>query len=374
MNNSATVILLTTFLMISSCRKDQDPSAVPTITTPKAVIAPSNNDERIFEDGEGLNIYTAENRRIDFTRLISVNAIDNTTIEITNFVPLDIEEVTILLKINGRDEPVKLLVADIKAHTTKKIKYPFVNETTDFFENQTNKIVSLAQYKTVGIAPSQVSFDYTGTTPLLQKLKKAGEMKWQFKPNDFDPNHNQENWKDNPTPQDFRKYSALLINMAYLYSSATNMRQSFLNESITNNDVILMSPAEKLTAYNNIVNKTKLSLGICEGGVTGLGGGGTLGIAASVINKAMFEPVSTFAHEMGHVVGFSHESSMTYPQNDKGSVSACQREWLIRIKDGSLPVQLNNYYMQGDFIKTGSTSLTTNAKQGTQLIDNCDIK
>ena len=220
LNKCSFGILFTTFLFLSSCRKDQDPITSPTITTSKVVITPSNNDERILEDGEDLSLYTAENRRIDFTRLVSVNAIDNTTIEITNFVPLDIVDATILLKINGSERPIKLLVADIKAHTTKRIKYPFISENTNFLENETDKIVSLSQYKTIGIAPSQVSFDYMGTTPLLQKLKKAGEMRWQFRPHDFDPGNNHENWKDTPTPQDFRKYSALLINMASTKSAA----------------------------------------------------------------------------------------------------------------------------------------------------------
>lgn len=369
---SLIIAVLALSFIFSSCRKDQDLITTPSITTQKVAIAPNNNDEKIFEDGEELSVYTSESRRIDFSRLISVNAIDNTTIEITNFVPLDVSNVTILLKIKGSDAPIKLMVVDIKAHTTKRLTYSFVNEATDFLEYGTDKVISLAQYKAVGIAPSQVSFDYTGSTPLLQKLKKAGEMKWQFKPNDFDINNNHESWKDTPTPQDFRKFSALLINMAYLYSSATNMRQTFLNEPITNNDVVVMTTAEKLTAYNNIVNKTSLNIGICEGGVTGLGGGSTLGIAASVIEKSILEPVSTFAHEMGHVVGFSHASSMTYPQNEKGSVSACQREWLIRINDGSLPVQLDNYYIAGDFAK--AKTLSFGASKTVQVNENCIIK
>lgn len=69
--------------------------------------------------------------------------------------------------------------------------------------------------------------------------------------------------------------------------------------------------------YDAYISKAKIFYGVCEG-PSGLGGGNVLGVSS---NQVIFEagaqvnPGSTWAHEMGHCLGYGHSSNMTYSDN-----------------------------------------------------------
>ncbi|SDD64879.1 hypothetical protein [Pedobacter soli] len=50
---------------------------------------------------------------------------------------------------------------------------------------------------------TDISFEFTGTSSLIAKLKKLSIIKWKLKMHDFDPNNADNDWLDEPTAKQF---------------------------------------------------------------------------------------------------------------------------------------------------------------------------
>jgi len=308
-----------------------------------------SNSGLMFQDGESMALLTSEARRYEIGKVLRVKAVDTTTIEVANFAPVDILDATILLTIEGQAKPIKLFrVGKIRAHAIKVIPYSFIKGSTKFI-NTDNQVVDLAQYKTTGIPTNKVSFDFTGTTDLIIKLKSLAKLKWKVKYQDFDPTDNpKDNWKDNIDAKDVRRFTGLMINLAYMLQADTTQKV-FLAEPITDNNKVLMTTAQKQQAFNSILDIPKFNCGVVVN-VSGLGGGSTYGLADYLLVKYMTKNICFEAvHEIGHMVGFSHSSSMTYPSSDnRGAVVATGNVYLMMIAKGLLPIKTSNYYKPSD--------------------------
>ena len=57
----------------------------------------------MLQDGESIDLITSEDRKFEIGKVLRVKPIDNFTIEVSNFTPLDLENVTITAKINEID-------------------------------------------------------------------------------------------------------------------------------------------------------------------------------------------------------------------------------------------------------------------------------
>ncbi len=307
-----------------------------------------NNSKLMFQDGESMAVLTAEIRRYEIAKVLRVKAVNETTIEVANFAPVDIEDATILMTIEGIAKPVKLFkIKKIRAHGTQEIKYPFVEGTKIFFDTENNQ-VDLSQYK-VGIATTKVSFDFTGETDLIKKLKSLAQLKWKIKFHDFDPNDDPtNNWKENIDAKDIRRWTGLIINMGYLLQS-DETKNAFLAEPIYDNDgVTLMTLEQKKTAYQKWFDMSTINCGVVVN-VSGLGGGSTFGVANHVLHDYLDkDPCYIVIHEMAHMIGYAHESSMTYPKKidntDRGAVVAIGKIYTQMVKNNSFPIKVSNYY------------------------------
>jgi hypothetical protein len=308
-----------------------------------------SNSGLMFQDGESMALLTSETRRYEIGKVLRVKAVDSTTIEVANFAPVDILDATILLTIEGQAKPIKLFkIGKVRAHAVKVIPYSFIKGSTKFL-NTDNRVVDLAQYKKTGIPTAKVSFDFTGTTDLIIKLKSLAKLKWTIKYHDFDPKDNPaDNWKDNINAKDVRRFTGLMINLAYMLQADTTQK-AFLAEPITDNNKVLMTTQQKQQAFNSILNIPKFNCGVVVN-VSGLGGGSTFGLADYLLVKYMAKNICFEAvHEIGHMVGFSHSSSMTYPTSDnRGAVVATGNMYLMMIAKGLLPIKTSNYYKPSD--------------------------
>ena len=100
-------------------------------------------------------------------------------------------------------------------------------------------------------------------------------------------------------------------------------------EPITDNRETLMSAEAKRSLLSRLLASRQLNLGVVArvGGLAAIGGS-TLGVADDVLTYAFFyvphqSPYATEIdgitfHELGHVLGYGHFSSMTYPTNGRG--------------------------------------------------------
>ncbi|RQO74701.1 hypothetical protein DBR43_04765 [Pedobacter sp. KBW06] len=348
MKNKILILLL---ILLAGCKKNNNTSqpAVAEVVTTELSFDNDSNSKLMFQDGESTALLTAEARRYEIGKVLRVKAIDETTIEVANFAPVDIENATILLRIEGSAKPVRLFkIKKIRAHAVQEIKYPFINGTSQFLDID-HAPVDLSAYKTTGLVPGKVSFDFSGETELIVKLKKLAKLKWKVKYHDFDSNDNTEdNWKENIDAKDVRRFSGFIINLAYLLQ-ANETRTSYVAEPITGNDgVTFLSTAEKETAFQKMIDIPQFNCGVVVN-VSGLGGGYTFGVANHILNDYLNKDVCFIVvHEVSHMIGYNHDSTMTYPKNGKGATEACSRVYKQLLSANEFPIKKAAYYKQSD--------------------------
>ena len=167
--------------------------------------------------------------------------------------------------------------------------------------------------------------------PVMSKFENI-KTKWSWAPHNYDPDQTHSNWWTNITGAALRAYYTLNYNMAY-YLSSDNF------SSIINTNTINLDNAN-VTWYNSswgsydnnsvIVTRMReidaiLRIGVVHGGVaSGLGGGDVHGLAPHVLSDAMISSewnnkirnnfAAIWFHEFAHVMGFGHNSNMTYAQ------------------------------------------------------------
>lgn len=344
------IIFLLLTVLFFSCKKEKPTPAVPDpVTTVQYNFDNDKNSGLMFQDGESMELLTSEARRYEIGKVLRVKAINATTIEVANFAPVDIADATILLTVEGLSKPVKLFkIGKIRAHAVQQIKYPFIEGGTKFLDSDGGE-VDLAQYKTSGIPIEKVSFDFTGDSDLIKKLKSLSKLKWKIKYHEYDTKDiPTDNWKDNIEAKDIRRFSGLIINLAYLFQ-AEETKTAFLAEPITGNDKVLLTVEQKQEAFKKIIDKPEFNCGVVVN-VSGLGGGSTYGLANHVLRDYLTADICFIAvHEIGHMVGFSHDSSMTYPTSDnRGAVVATGNIYKDMLAKKQFPITTGNYYLQSD--------------------------
>jgi hypothetical protein len=344
------IILPLLIILIVGCKKSKKGlDDQPAVSVTELSFDNDNNSKLMFQDGESMALLTDEARRYEIGKVLRVKAVNETTIEVANFAPVDIEDATILLTIDGSLKPIKLFkIKKIRAHGVQEIKYPFVNGTSKFVDVD-NATVDLSQYKTTGLAVNRVNFDFTGETVLIMKLKKLAKLKWKVKYTDFDPNDDPaNNWKENIDAKDVRRFSGFMINLAY-FLQANETRTSYVAEPITDNDgVTFLTTAQKETAFQKMIDIPQFNCGIVVN-VSGLGGGYTFGVANHILNDYLNKDVCFIViHEISHMIGYGHSSTMTYPKDGKGAVEACSRVYKQMLLNNEFPIKGASYYKQSD--------------------------
>ncbi|MDQ6471585.1 hypothetical protein RB619_13095 [Flavobacterium sp. LHD-80] len=336
-----------------ACSKADDDDKPEEKITPKEVSFDTNqNSSLMFQDDEALEVMTSEARTYSIAQVIRIKPIDEKTFEVSNFAPFDIEDAVILATIEGTTQVQLFKIKKIRGHATQKMKYPFVDGTSLFLDNE-NKKVDLSKYKTTGISLDKITFDFTGENETILKLKKLKALKWTIKYHNYDPNNDPNNNWMPTTAKDIRRFSGLMLNMGIVFVS-DKFKQAFLNEPIIGNDgKTELTLAEKEKVYNDILNHARFNCGKVDK-VSGLGGGATLGYAEHILRDYISKDAGDItSHEIGHCVGFNHDSSMTYPKTIN-NVSTGISPVMSRINKeffagGLFIVNLQNYYKLSDF-------------------------
>jgi len=136
----------------------------------------------------------------------------------------------LLAEIKGVDSQLKLFkINKINAHSIQEIKYSFIDESTDF-KTVDNAIVDLSEFKESGIPSTDITFDFTGDTEIITKLKSLAILNWDIRYFDFGKKYpNDIYYKDAITPKDIRRLTGLMINFAYTLVS-DGFKEEFLEE------------------------------------------------------------------------------------------------------------------------------------------------
>ena len=346
------LILPFLIILFISCKKSKTEPEVPTpVTTTIAYNFDSDsNSGLMFTDAESITQLTSEARRYEIGKVLRVKAINATTIEVANFAPVDITDATILMTVEGQAKPIRLFkIGKIRAHAIQEIKYSFIEGNTKFL-NDEGQEVDLAQYKTTGIPAEKVSFDFTGDTELIKKLKSLAKLKWKIKYHDFDPNDDpNNNWKENIDAKDVRRFTGFIINLAYLFQEEAT-RTAFIAEPITDNNKVLLTTEQKQEAFKKMIDIPTFNCGVVVN-VSGLGGGYTFGVANHILKDYLTADVCFIVvHEMGHMIGYSHDSSMTYPTNpgNRGAVVATGNVYKDLLAKNQFPIKKGDYYKPTD--------------------------
>ena len=277
---------------------------------------------------------------------------DKKKIVLRNLAPLDFENVKVLASFPDIDQEVVILKMDkIKGHTSLVLDYPF-DRGVNLFATASGQIIDLSALK--GENP-KMSFDYDpGDDSSLQKVH-AIKSGWRIKFHDFDASDSEDNnWEENMTAHDLRRYTGLMINLAYLFQSP-EFKEGVLAENLFGNALEVKTKEEKLDFLEEIFNKAKFNCGKVVK-VSGLGGGSTFGVAEHVLNGYLSKQSdigNVPVHEIAHMLGYSHASNFTYPKkNDQavneGLVVVAQRVAKEFFANKSFPVHPDNYYKRAD--------------------------
>ena len=259
-----------------------------------------NGSPRVFVDGDSKAEITAFRYRTD--AVIRMTATTATTFELINFVPVNLEDVEIVMSFQGGPQDVYVaLIESLPAPTFVELEYPFVTDPDGVFTSRANgRRVALKAFST-GVASGQVSFDYRGTSTIMQRLERLKSVPWTLSLNDFDPTGNpNNNWVDELTPRHGRLWTALILNCAYMFTHPS-FGDRMAAEPITDNQETLMSAEAKRSLLSRLLSSRKLNLGVVAR-VSGLGGGSTLGVADYVLTFTFFYgQTSTTYHELGRL-------------------------------------------------------------------------
>ena len=346
------------------------------------------NSQLMFQDDEEVSVMTSaeeneenpgvkiENRTYEIGKVLRVRTIDEFTIEVANFAPINIENAIITANIEGINSQIQLFkINKINAHSIQEIKYSFIDESTDF-KTVDNAIVDLSEFKESGIPSTDITFDFTGDTEIITKLKSLAILNWDIRYFDFGKKYpNDIYYKDAITPKDIRRLTGLMINFAYTLVS-DGFKEEFLEEYLFDNDGVVYTLEEKEAIYQRILEKEYFSIGVLAPDIPYAGmanlGGNMWCLMESLINRYLTLPdtenyIYVAAHELGHNLGYKHSSNLTSEHTIGGVKTGisllAKRISVALLEANDYPINIDNYYMMDDF----SENLETTSGKKTRM-------
>ncbi|MEX0273071.1 MAG: hypothetical protein AB3N16_01700 [Flavobacteriaceae bacterium] len=354
------------FFLLLACSVDrdvnewEDQTDTTTATNGDVVLARYSfdtdaNSKLMFQDDEALEDMVSEWKRYEIANMLRIKPVDEFTIEVANFAPVDLDSLVISATI-GEKTMALFAVDKIRAHAYATIRYPFVGNTPKFNALEGTEVIDLSHLQDTGIPGSDIRFDFHGDSEMVGVLKGLSGIGWKPRMKHYDQEGTHPNWSDDLLPVDARRYTALMINWAYMFTTA-EFKEAFLAEPIYENDgETLFTQERKEEIWAKMVNKGKLNLGITSGNAAGLGGGNTFGLYRQIVERFLVSTkntASTSGHEFGHIVGFNHSSSMTYPKEVDGEKRGFSKMCTLMMKqfleEGRFPITIDNYYRRSDY-------------------------
>lgn len=306
------------FLFLSSCSKDKYITNEPTASIKTFTASEMQSTQKLmFQDDEPSEIlFDGAKRGFYLKEMLQIEGIGDNKFRIRNFLPHDFKNVTIYFKMETLPNAVKIMSFDlIEGLAEFEGELPFTSDEVRF-EDEKGNIVGLRNLNHLNKGGFTLSIRCDDD--LLEKLKTI-KHKTFVRFHDYTSSGN---W-GTTTAEHCRLYLPLLANMAYLYSSST-FEQAFYNYEPTLYDNS-KNPIDRKAVYQRFFSVANQNLGVTAK-VEGLGGGAVFGIHQRMLTldhfyqkgsinrdgKVVAGSREAWAHEYGHVLGFSHDSNMTY--------------------------------------------------------------
>jgi hypothetical protein len=307
-------IVLTAFSLLQiACTKDDLNDAFGTKPTINKLSISEIRaaGEDIFDDNESVDVIISPDRYFNVNQPFNVSLRDG-KIRIFNAVIHTFKDVTIWMHIPSINETIRLLdIEEFPGLFTATIESPLKNEEVVYFNKEGRPV------KAKGLAllmTDQMELQIECNDPLLEMLNSI-KMTTRIEMGRYGSG----NWGV-MTPNAARYYATAAINMAAMFSSSIFRDSLMTYKGSIHDDFGNEVDREKL--LKSILSFGRLNMGVVTGpGIAGLGGGSAFGLREEYLPSLFYQnrvvlnsnwPVTVWAHELGHCLGYGHSSNLTY--------------------------------------------------------------
>ena len=301
-------LFLSFVIILSSCKKaNKEHSPEPEASTQTVYFKDISSVGKILSDTEPVEIMVS--RTIILRDPLRIESSGTNHIKLNCYTLKSIKNVHVFVKLTEYEERIKLLNIDSIASLTSFELPVSIAERDEKLYTESGKLVEIKKQTDLSKAVFSVSVD----DPFYKKLNEI-KIPWQL--NFRKQQQDIDNWY-RMNPLHARECIAMFTNLAYLFSQDATQKAFMDYEGLLENDGSLLTKERKEAVYKDILTRPKVETGLVRN-VSGLGGGILVAGAEYVLmghyNKSSEE---TIIHELGHALGFSHSSNMTYPANNK---------------------------------------------------------
>jgi len=301
-------LFLTFVVILFSCKKaSKEPLPEPKVLTQNISFKDIQNVGKILSDTEPVEIMVS--RTINLRDPLSIEASGTNRMKLSCYTLKSIKNVDVFVKLTGYEERIKLLKIDSIASLTSFDLPVSITEKDEKLYTESGKLIEVKKQTDLSKAVFSVAVD----DPFYKKLngiKTAWQLNFRKQQQDID------NWY-RMNPLHARECIAMFTNLAYLFSQDAAQKAFMDYEGLIENNGSVLTKERKEAVYKDILTRPKIETGLVRN-VSGLGGGNLVAGAEYVLmrhyNKSSEEEI---LHELGHALGFSHSSNMTYPANNK---------------------------------------------------------
>lgn len=282
------------------------------------------NTSDILSDSESKDVYYDNNQRsFRIHEPLQVSVV-NGKLQLRFYSALPVKHATIYARLPSLNEYVEFAYADsIPAFSNALFNLPMLT-TEGVYRTESGRYVNLPAQTAADL--DNLKFKIEADDIYWQKISQI-RAKWRITFASFGGNPDAEdggpagNWMG-LRPVHAREGVALMTNIAYM---CTLPDYAALLESLQG--VVVGNDGQTHVQMNGVIPKLEsraqfnLGLVYTGNGVVGLGGGHTLGVyqAGYLNHYASSYVVSVMFHELGHCMGYSHSSGMTYGRYSQDS-------------------------------------------------------
>lgn len=276
------------------------------------------NFRTILADNEPASVYTnAKLRSFHVSKPLQIN-VDKDSLYLKFYSPVGIKDVRVTAKSAGMEEFVEFIhidsipaFADIRVPVQLKGMYRTETGRMEFFSAG-------------DIDPATLTFNVSCPDPYWAKISQI-KAKWKisFSLYGADPVTGGLNgsWKG-IRPVHCREVVALYLNIGYM-CTMPEFQQFVVNDlKLYDNNRYWMSKEEQAGIVPKLERLPELVVGLVStehNGAGGLGGGNVWGVTQACFfqhYKNEGQKCTNIFHELGHCMGYNHNSNMTYGGND----------------------------------------------------------
>ncbi len=335
--------LLTAIVLQTSCKKDADITEAfgNKATTQQVSLATiKEGGEDIFDDNEPIEVVTSEDRFFYVNNPFNVS-LKNGKLRIFNPLAHPFKNVTVYMEIPELGETIELLkLEEFPGLYISYIESPLkMGEVVyNSKENRPIKTNNLAM-----LTADKVNFTLECDDPVFQILKTI-KMKTHIEMGVY----GEGNWAL-MTPNAARYYANGAINIAAMFSTETFRRKILDYDGkfvdVNGKDI------DREKFIETILNKPRLLFGVVKESdkIAGMGGGAVLGVQENYLTGLFYHNrvnldsnwiMYIWMHELGHAIGYNHDSSICEGVFSNNMVPEVYRELM---KKRQLPIIMNPF-------------------------------